>query len=620
MTRRRRWLAPLAGVMLGVAAIGAPASAESDWVPFRTEDGPTRRPRAVPPADSLPPPLPPMDGVMPPPAYETLPAAAGRQAGQGGFGTVYPGTDSTLPAGRPSPGPYGGGTIASSSKVERFELEPALAADGNALPRDAWRGMDIKAVEENLASLTLPPRSPTLHGALIRLLAAAVDPPQGGRAPAHFDAVRLEVLYRSGLVAEMGARLSTVSPDDPVFQAFAIRHNLALGNRAPACRTARALIGRRGELPKALVSELQLLAGFCAAVDGNAAGAGLAAELAREDGVDAPVALAALDALAGNGKAGLVPPKRVAVLDYRLLELLGAIDPAQILDKAEPALIAALALDGTVEQQTRVMAAEAAARLSAITPEQLFAVYRAMPAGADDAALRRAELVRVISAEGAASRRLQLCKSVLDDARRTGLLLPMARVLAPFIGGTQPTPDVQAQSETAVEIFLAAGDLRKARAFAQAPAARHWLALIDIADSDQSEALREQNLQGLEDLVRRGRFPADLLHRLATVLDATDVNVPIPLWEAASRTPQPASGYLPETGVLAQLQDAAKKKEVGRTVLLALRALGPTGADGAHMIALGDSLRALRRAGLDADARRLGVEALIAQWPRGGAS
>jgi hypothetical protein len=117
--------------------------------------------------------------------------------------------------------------------------------------------------------------------------------------------------------------------------------------------------------------------------------------------------------------------------------------------------------------------------------------------------------------------------------------------------------------------------------------------------------------------VKKNRFPAPLLHRLATVLDATDVNVPIPLWEAASRTPQPAAGYLPETGVLAQLQEAAKKKDVARTVLLAMRSLGSVEADGAHIIALGDTIRALRRAGLETDARALGVEALMGQWPRG---
>ena len=51
-------------------------------------------------------------------------------------------------------------------------------------------------------------------------------------------------------------------------------------------------------------------------------------------------------------------------------------------------------------------------------------------------------------------------------------------------------------------------------------------------------------------------------------------------------------------------------------MLLAMDTLGANGAEGAHMIALGDSIRALRRAGLDSDARRLGFEALFGGWPR----
>jgi hypothetical protein len=47
-----------------------------------------------------------------------------------------------------------------------------------------------------------------------------------------------------------------------------------------------------------------------------------------------------------------------------------------------------------------------------------------------------------------------------------------------------------------------------------------------------------------------------------------------------------------------------------------LRALGPHGAEGAHIIALGDAIRALRRAGLEREARRLGFEALFTSWPR----
>jgi hypothetical protein len=47
-----------------------------------------------------------------------------------------------------------------------------------------------------------------------------------------------------------------------------------------------------------------------------------------------------------------------------------------------------------------------------------------------------------------------------------------------------------------------------------------------------------------------------------------------------------------------------------------MRALGSKGAEGAHIIALGDVIRALRAVGLEAEARRIGFEALFAAWPR----
>ncbi len=590
-----------------------PVWAESDWQPFKDQDGPRPRRAAATALPDAAPPLAPMGGVIP------SPGAAPRSDGPApGFGSVYPGAAAPPPFAAPVTGgpPQQASAI---GKVERLELEPSLATDGSGLPQDAWRGMDIKATEEALAGLQLPSRSAALTGLWSRLLAADIDAPQGARSPAHFGALRLEALYRAGRLDAMGKRLGAGPDTDPILQAFRIRHALAMGNQATACTTSRGLMARRAELPKGLVSELHLLAGYCAAAEGNAAGAGLAADLAREAGVDAPVAMAALDALAGNGKAGLVPPKLVRVLDYRLLELLGPIDPAQILDKAEPPLLAALALDDKADPGMRVAAAEVAARLSILAADQLLAIYAAAPAGADMPALRRGELVRLIAAEAQAPRKLQLAKSMLEDARKAGLAQPVARVLALTLKDVQPAAGLEPHGETATEIFLAGGDSAKARAFASTPEARHWLALIDLAEATPTESQRAQNLVALDDMVRRNRFPAPLLHRLATVLDATDVNVPIPLWEAASRTPQPATGALPETGVLPQLQEAAKKKETARTVLLALRATNATGADGLHIIALGDTIRALRRAGLDRDARAFGVEALIAQWPRGTA-
>jgi hypothetical protein len=128
--------------------------------------------------------------------------------------------------------------------------------------------------------------------------------------------------------------------------------------------------------------------------------------------------------------------------------------------------------------------------------------------------------------------------------------------------------------------------------------------------------VRPSGLSYVEDLAARGRLPAAALHRVVTVLDALNVTVPLRLWEAAGRVAQPSGGYLPETGVLTELAQAARQKETGRTILLVIRALGPDGPDAANVLALGDSIRALRQAGLEADARRLAVESLFGIWPR----
>ncbi|MBX9927066.1 MAG: hypothetical protein K2Y05_11965, partial [Hyphomicrobiaceae bacterium] len=312
------------------------------------------------------------------------------------------------------------------------------------------------------------------------------------------------------------------------------------------------------------------------------------------------------------------------------------------------------ALDTTADGAVRAAAAEAAARFHALSAAELANVWRSaganvsadqllppagqrrLPtsgggsAGATTATLessaQRAALYRAGEGERTPLKKVRLIRALLDDARRAGLYWQTLEALSPVADTLQPVPELGWFAETGIEIALAAGKPDRARQWANLGGAvpgdgglRHWLPLIDIADASL-KGERGRSLASLEDMALRGRLPADLLHRLATVLDAHDINVPIPLWEATSKVAQPPGGYLPETGVLSDLQDAAKKKEFGRTVLLVMRTLGPTGAEGANIIALGDGIRALRRAGLDADARRLGLEALFAQWPRGAAN
>lgn len=516
--------------------------------------------------------------------------------------------------------------------VERGELAPVMAADGSGLPYELWRGVDIAGFEKLISEIEIPPRSPALHDLWKRLVTSNVTPPAGQTADIKFTALRLEALYRSGLAAEAAAELAPPA-GDPVLALFAARNALANADRDKACELSRQVAGLKPDTPKPVLAQAALLNGYCAAVGGDAAGAGLAAELAREAGLQQTPGLAALDAISIGVKPQTKIEGRLGLIDYRLLEAAGAPPSLSDLDKAEPALLVALTNDSASLPELRLAAAEAAAKLNAISPDALAAIYSALApaqtaeallagAGGLSGAARRAALFKAAEAERTPMKKTRLIRALLDDARANMLAFPVMRMLARTTAQVPVQPELSWFIETAAEIGLASGNYKMTYdwvALSQGASPdgsgyTHWLALADIAGANLEP--RGQHLGDLELLARHSRFSPDGLHRLATVLDALQYVVPIPLWEAASRTPQPTGGYLPETGVLSEMQDAAKKKEFGHTVLLVMKALGPTGAEGANMIALGDSIRALKRAGLEADARRLGLEALFSAWPR----
>ena len=541
------------------------------------------------------------------------------------------------------PQPASTPTGAAPVGVDRADLTPVMAADGSALPFELWRGLDIATVERMIASLTIPPRSAALHDLWRRLIVADVQAPQGGESNAHFEAMRLEALYRSGLMTEITEHLahSKHTEPTPLTAMLQARSEIGSGRREAGCDAAKRVGDIRGDIPKSLRGEAILVSGYCAAVAGNAPAAGLLADLAREEGMPRSPGLAALEAVAYKSKAdvSLAKGQQLALVDYRILELANAAPaPDELVKVATPALLVMVASDAGAKPELRLEAAEAAARINALKPEALGSIYRAVasrlaPAdaaidaqagGNKESPRRRALLFASAETERTPFKKVRDIRAFVDSARRSGLYLPALVLVAKLTDQIGLVPEIGWFAETAIEANLAAADYSRARTWAnfarsldtgRAGQTDHWQALIDISDPDFPTG-RGQSLGSVESMALSGRFTSDLLHRLATVLDALEYNVPIPLWEAASRTPQPSTGHLPATGVLSQLQDASKKREFGRTVLLAMHALGPDGAEGAHMISLGDSIRALKRAGLDKDARRLGLEALLGAWPR----
>ncbi|MGQ0455763.1 MAG: hypothetical protein ACT4OU_01745 [Hyphomicrobium sp.] len=517
-------------------------------------------------------------------------------------------------------------------RVEQGDLAPVMAQDGSGLPHELWRGLDAPAFERLISDLEIPPRSPALHALWKRLIAANAAPPSGVGSNANFTAVRLEVLYQSGLAEDAAAELAKLQiADDPVLAALAARNEIALGRVEKGCELARRTVALKGQMPKWLKGQALLMSGYCAALADDKAGAGLAAEIARDEGVETSLGLEALDAFSIGAKVKIAPGKQISLLDYRIAEKAGGVPAKAALESGEPALLVALSNDPSTPADLGLLAAEAATRLNALSPDTLASIYR-VNAGAESAdallsgggaaqgPFRRATLFKAAETERAPASKARLVRVLVDEAKRAGVAFQTLVMLAPAVSQLTPQPEIGWFNETGAEISLAAGQYDAARRWIAASpspgATEHWLALADIADANF--APRGRDLVAIEPLAASGRFPPDALHRLATVLDALLYQVPIPLWDAASRTPQPAGGHLPATGVLTELQDASKKQEFGRTVLLAMKALGANGAENAHMIALGDSIRALKRAGLEPDARRIGLEALLGAWPRSG--
>ncbi len=164
--RKRLPLPPFLTIAGGLFFLGVLAGAASaqDWSPFDPFNNPAR------------------GQAKQPPAQPREPAPAGN------------GDEISRPLGD-----------SSGHAVERGDLTPVMAADGSGLPYELWRGLDIGTLSRLITEIDIPPRSPALHQLWLRLVTSNLTPPDGGVTDQQFLALRLEILYRSGLLEEVSA-------------------------------------------------------------------------------------------------------------------------------------------------------------------------------------------------------------------------------------------------------------------------------------------------------------------------------------------------------------------------------------------------------------------------------
>jgi hypothetical protein len=100
---------------------------------------------------------------------------------------------------------------------------------------------------------------------------------------------------------------------------------------------------------------------------------------------------------------------------------------------------------------------------------------------------------------------------------------------------------------------------------------------------------------------------------LVGLLAALGREVPPPVWEKVYAASPAGAAAAPSQAYLQALGAAATAGRLGETVLLSLLNLGPGGPAAAHPLVLGEAVAALRRVGLEAEARQVALEAVLAR-------
>ncbi|MCH9806262.1 MAG: hypothetical protein K0U74_00875 [Alphaproteobacteria bacterium] len=552
-------------------------------------------------------------------------------------------SDGAGPGSRPDPGRTNGPAQQFGSDPQWRPSPAGEDRPGSGFERRAFRergparaNIDPQMAIPLIVSMRRSPRSRVLRGLLSDVLDALPD--GGGTAGS-----RVEALVRLGYVRQAAdMRLpARETIDEGKWAGMALQRSMAragVGRDKDACTDARDIVAAADKLAAMEKDQAILLSGYCGAVAENRAAVELASDVARERSGFDRAGLAGLVALASGSNPRIAPGTTISPLAYRALIKAGASANELIAANVSPAVLVVMAGDKSLPAVVRIVAAEKAAAAALVPAEVLAEAYRSAPAGRDievmksggegegmtNPAIHRAGLFVRAVRQQTPLRKVRLIRSLLDASRKSDLYLPGLELMAQPVRELQPVPEIGWFAETAIEVLLYSGHLERARdwlrlaetADPRGPGAlAHWAALLDIAGG-AGAASGGGNLASLERLANRGDFRSAELHRLATVLDALNYHVPIPLWEAASRTPQPNDGHLPATGILSRLQQAAKSGDAELSKLLVLNAIGPDGPRGANLIALGDSIRALKRAGLEREARLIGLEALFVAWPR----
>jgi hypothetical protein len=545
-----------------------------------------------------------------------------------------------LGQGKAAQPPKGGAVAPPAPAADSVQSQPLSTPEAQLIglidgasggfARDLWVGADRLLVEALLPRLPAAQGSPAMTDLMRRLLLSRADPPQGATRRLSLTAAKLDRLLAIGQLGTIEPLAQQV-PNDlarPELLAPRVDALLYQGADGDACALAERARGRTDA-----TAWTKRLA-YCDALSGKVTEARISVDVLTDTGDEDPAFAALMARLVDKAKPTDVAPEHPSAVHFALLRQTGGGLADAALEHAAPDFLAAWAGFDKAPVAQRIAAGERAAASGALPAAALLSLYRAQPMKAQRLSAPFGAATLVAGVDGAAyaiqrvalssdvNERAHLIAAALRSARERGVLPALAAAFGPDLAAIPATDDLVEIGSVLGACEALAGsaissrrwlDLARAKGAATAEPALALRSLLSVrglgADIDWSPDEMLARLSGAGPTAQaRAGLEWELLRPFGLAQSSA-------MFLTVIEGPLMAPGPAPIPAVLSGLEEASAQGQVGATILYALIALGDAGPRGAHPMAVTAVVRALKRAGLDSDARAIAAEALAWRMP-----
>lgn len=510
-----------------------------------------------------------------------------------------------------------------------------VSLEQGGLPLNLWQGTDWTLVKALMRRTPMGPRSKVLRDLAKRLLITSAVVPVSKPQDVSFVALRVGRLLAMGEIKDALSLLQTATTDheDEDLSKTRIEVLFYSNDNATGCK------GVRDNAKKYTGIYWSQAMAYCLALSGEHARAALIADLLRERADDIePIFFVAIDSLAGADDVDLPELKSPAALHIAMMRAAKLFIPEDFIRNANAATLRAIISAPNTGLSTRLLAAEKALKFGVVSSEKLIHLYRQIPFSADELKrpLAAAETsweprTRALILRSAAAQSVPLAKAeILTEAWQIGrerkALAEIVKASLSIVLNISPESQLNWFAIDAGRALFRGGYLDKGfdwyklvlneRGYDNVAksAERALWPLAVLSASEQSVAVSTKRLHRWFDSEIERDSEKGLVKALTffSLLEALDIKVPPKLWlkvlDVGPRSAEPGLNLAWRIS----LKHASRSKRVGETILLSIIGVGEVGSKEMALKDVTVVIRALKRLGLEKEARAMAIETAIA--------